>query len=63
MSVSDFLNKSADEFCAVLLVLAGIVYVFMYGIKEGMVLITAGTSYLFGKNMPKRPENTTTATT
>jgi|Deesub1362B_J571_1020462.scaffolds.fasta_scaffold89529_2 hypothetical protein len=43
-----------DEGIAGILVIAGIIYGFAIDFQNGLTLIGIGTSYLFGKSIPKQ---------
>jgi len=44
-----------DEFVAVVFAVGGLIYIFMVGeVQTGLAIAAVGTSYLFGKNVPKK---------
>lgn len=49
------IEKGLDEIAALTVLVAGLAYLFGFGsFQEGMSLVSVGTSYLFGKSMPKK---------
>jgi len=49
------IEQGLDEVAAMVVLAAGLLYLFSFGsFQEGMSLVSIGTSYLFGKSMPKK---------
>jgi len=51
VSVKWLIEKGFDEIAAMILIVAGIVYIFCFDrYQEGLGMTTIGTGYLFGKS-------------
>lgn len=51
----NWLSENADELVAIMLVVGGLYMAIFKNFQQGLTLIGLGTTYLFGKSMPKRP--------
>ncbi len=54
MNLRWYIQNGLDEISAFILICSGIAYAFKYNLQDGLSLIGIGSSYLFGKAMPKK---------
>ena len=54
MDVVNVVERISDELVAILIVIAGLIYLFTSDFQNGYTLVSAGTGYLFGKSVPKK---------